>query len=119
MRVLTASQADGVALEIHQVRQGLLSYALAHDGLELQRAVGPESRLTLRRLLAFAADRVPGLYIEIINGQVSDGKNAQARNVTPILSKNSAVRWVQKPEFFDYARKRPDISLGVRSQPRP
>src|SRR6185503_6290727 len=34
IRVLAASQADDVALEINRLRHGLLTYALMHDGLE-------------------------------------------------------------------------------------
>jgi uncharacterized caspase-like protein len=34
MKILAASQADDVALEVEGLKQGLLTYALVHDGLE-------------------------------------------------------------------------------------
>jgi uncharacterized caspase-like protein len=38
MRILTATQADNVALEANKVRQGLLIYALLEDGLRAWQA---------------------------------------------------------------------------------
>src|SRR5215467_9443380 len=39
IRILAASQANDVALESEKLKQGLLTYALVHDGLEAKQAV--------------------------------------------------------------------------------
>jgi hypothetical protein len=112
MRVLAAAQAEAVALESEAVRQGLLTYALCRDGLEGRRAAW-DGRVTLGRLLAYAADRVPGLYEEVARGEVKDATGGRAKNVVPIASADPAKSRAQRPELFDYAKKRPDIPLNA------
>ena len=72
MRILAATQADNVALENRQIQQGLLTYALIHDGIELGRAdFKPEDQtITLGEWLEYGVERVPQLYEEIKSGQV-------------------------------------------------
>jgi len=72
MRILAATQADNAALENKQIRQGLLTYALTRDGLELGRAdfKPADKTITLGEWLAYAEKRVPELYAEIRSGQV-------------------------------------------------
>jgi uncharacterized caspase-like protein len=117
MRVLAAAQADDVALESRKVRQGLLTYALVHDGLERKRAAR-NGNLTLGGLLAYAAERVPDLYDEVVAGKVTDGEGSLARDVGAVRPKDPAARRVQKPELFDYARKRDEIPLATGAPPR-
>src|ERR1700761_3614638 len=64
MRILAASQADDVALESEKLKQGLLTYALVHDGLEAAQATSPETNgsITINSWLQYGANRVPGLY---------------------------------------------------------
>ena len=73
MRILAASQADDVALESNRIQHGLLTYALARDGLEaFQADFQPvDQRIALREWLAYGVDRVPKLYEEVRSGQVS------------------------------------------------
>jgi uncharacterized caspase-like protein len=86
MRVLAATQADNVALENRQIRQGLLTYALVHDGIELGRAdFRPEDkRITLAEWLAYGAGRVPELFGEVEQGQVRS-REAGADDPTNII----------------------------------
>ncbi len=107
LRVLAASQADDVALESEKVRRGLLTHALICDGLEGRRAM-QEGQLTLGGLLAYAADRVPTLYTEVLRGEVRD---VQGRQVVPIRPKDGERSHVQRPDFFDYARTRSAVVL--------
>jgi WD40 repeat protein len=110
MRVLAASQADDVALESERIRQGLLTYALVRDGLEGRRA-SRGGKLTLGGALAYAADRVPGLFEEVLRGEVVD---ALGRQVVPISPDDGTSRRIQRPELFNYAQRRPDIELGLQ-----
>jgi hypothetical protein len=102
MRVLAASQADDVALESEKIQHGLLTYALIQDGLEGRRAA-TEGDLTLGKLLAYTAERVPVLYEEVLRGEV---KGIQDRQVAPIKPKDGERSRAQRPELFDYGTRR-------------
>ena len=71
MRILTATQADNVALENKSIAQGLLTYALTRDGLEeLHADFKPQDKkITLLEWLEYGEDRVPKLNDEIAAGQ--------------------------------------------------
>jgi WD40 repeat protein len=110
MRVLAASQADDVAVESYKIKQGLLSYALVRDGLE-QRRSARDGVVTLGGLLAYAAERVPSLYREVLAGEVKDAAGAAAKNVGAVRPKVGQSSAVQRPELFDYERNKSDILL--------
>ncbi len=59
MRILTATQADNVALENKSIAQGLLSYSLTRDGLESKHAdfKPQDKKITLREWLEYGEDR--------------------------------------------------------------
>ncbi|HKG13394.1 MAG TPA: hypothetical protein VKB12_08640, partial [Pyrinomonadaceae bacterium] len=67
MRILTSTQADDIALESALVEQGLLTYALTHDGLEAARAdfKPKDARITVAEWLAYGVERVPALHAEV------------------------------------------------------
>jgi hypothetical protein len=127
MRVLAASQADDVALESAQVKQGLLTYALVRDGLEKGRAA-QGGRLTLGQLLKYAEGRVPTLYQEVLQGEVKGGDGrlggvrvlvARGGEIVPLgdagLPADSTLRkprTFQTPALFDYARGAKDVELA-------
>ena len=111
MRVLAASQADGVAIENAKIRQGLLTYALVRDGLE-QRRAARDGKVTLGGLLSYAAERVPGLYREVLVGEVKDASGLAARNVGTVKPKQGQLKAVQLPELFDYDRGNFGVVLG-------
>jgi hypothetical protein len=137
MRILAATQADNAALEHGLIRQGLLSYALVRDGIELGRAdFKPEDKtITLGEWLEYARDRVPQLFAEVRSGQVR-GDEPDAPKVILLPEKNApanragttrlflqgkpvgasgkltlAEEQIQQPALFDYARKRRDVIL--------
>jgi hypothetical protein len=133
LRVLAASAADDVALESGQIRQGLLTYALFREGLEKGRA-SQAGRLTLGRLLQYAEQRVPGLYQEVLRGEVKggDGRAAGTRvlvarggELMPLgdaaLSTDSTLRQphaFQTPSLFDYARNKVEVVLAAGRSPQ-
>jgi hypothetical protein len=111
MRVLAAAQGDEVALEIGgKVKQGLLTYAIVHDGLENQLAA-KDGKITLGGLLAYAAERVPSLYEEVVAKKVKDATGEAAKDVGTVPLRDPTKSRVQRPELFDYAKKRSDIPL--------
>ena len=84
---------------------------LVKDGLE-QRRSAREGVVTLGGLLAYAAERVPTLYREVLSGTVRDADGATARNVGAVRPKVGQPSAVQRPELFDYERSKSDILLG-------
>ena len=100
MRVLAASQADDIAVECYKIGHGLLTYALIRNGLEQGRAAR-DGKLKLGSLLAYAAERVPALYREVMAGEVRDASGTAARNVGVVRPREGWPQ-VQRPELFDY-----------------
>lgn len=133
LRILTATQADNVALENKTIRHGLLTYALLQDGLASRRAdFNPIDKvISLSEWLAYGVARVPQLYAEIRNGSLRDApsEGAQPHLVifTPASGKarilvqgepvdksgkqKMAGDQVQQPSLFDFSRRRPEIVL--------
>ena len=108
MRILAASQADDVALESEKLKQGLLTYALVHDGLDAKQAVKAGTKeITLDSWLKYGSERVPTLYQEVLKGQVqtfAEGSkdvaiDAQLSDGASTLKKPSAF---QQPTLFSF-----------------
>ena len=141
MRLLTATQADNVALENKSIAQGLLTYSLTRDGLDALRAdFKPQDKIiTLLEWLEYGEDRVPKLNEEIMRGQILAGPsvgdkpgliligNARelqetapapasggANNSGPGAGKPTKNTRLQQPALFDFARQGGDTVL-VRS----
>ena len=139
MRILTSTQADDVALESALVEQGLLTYALTHDGLEAARAdfKPKDARITVAEWLAYGVERVPALHAEVekrlaemraareASAPVGAalGEDAQARVIflsSSGTNTNGGGRGIkvsgqatrtQQPALFDFARRRRDAVL--------
>lgn len=110
MKILAATQADNVALELSRLEQGLLSYALLEDGIKSALADGDKDRqLFAAEWLSFAEKRVPELYQEIKDGKrgvIIDGRNVKGnggRDVYLDEQKNSLN--LQQPHLFDFKRR--------------
>jgi len=126
MRILTSTQSDDVALETDLTQQGLLSYALTHDGIDAGEAdFKPRDKaITLSEWLEYGVDRVPKLYTEIAQKyqlvalnqlkNISIGPNDRTRllifsrdGTNSSLKKNSN----QQPSLFDFTRTRNPVVL--------
>lgn len=123
MRILAASQADDVALESNLLKQGLLTHALANDGIDAARAdFRPvDRRISLAEWLAFGVARVPELYLEIKSGSVTVAQ-AGGRGATRISTADTAQRIakrrnIQQPALFDFSRRREDLLLMTVESP--
>jgi hypothetical protein len=105
MLVLAATQASEAAIETGgSIKQGLLSYALVHDGLEsgLADYRPKNNQLTLKEWLNYAVTRVPQL-----NRDAQAGKLKAAIAFGTSQSKN-----YQQPALFDFTPKRLDVFLN-------
>lgn len=100
IRILAASQSDDVALESDKLRQGLLTYALANEGLGENggRAdTDGDGRITLDEWLQYGAKRLPSLSADLTAGRPIKG----ARGVA-LLDGIPAKAQVQQPALFDF-----------------
>ena len=127
IRILTSTQSDDVALETDFTQQGLLSYALTHDGIEAGEAdFKPRDKvITLTEWLEYGVDRVPKLYSEIeqkyqtlaLNELKSIGVGQGGRTKLLIFSRdgtNSSLKKGsnQQPSLFDFTRKKRPVVLA-------
>jgi WD40 repeat protein/uncharacterized caspase-like protein len=141
MRILTSTQADDIALESALVEQGLLTYALTHDGLESARAdfKPKDARITVAEWLAYGVERVPALHAEVekrlaemkaargaptsatLGGGGDDGQarvvllssgGANADEGERGLKVSGQATRTQQPALFDFARRRRDAVLA-------
>jgi len=110
MRVLTASQAEGVALESDVLRHGALSYAMFREGLEDARAdrAPMDERVSFGELLSFAEHRVPTLYREIVDHSFKPVERGSmsfsADNGAVNPNQSRSARYLQRPSLFDFSR---------------
>ncbi len=113
MKILSATQADNVALELNSLQQGLLTYALVQEGIVRRLAnTDNDKKLTTSEWLSYAVGRVPELYKEIKDGKRSilkDGsevKDAKSRAelVDPNAGPKSGVD-LQRPALFDFKKR--------------
>ncbi|HNJ43838.1 MAG TPA: hypothetical protein PKZ53_25375, partial [Acidobacteriota bacterium] len=126
MRILTATQADNVALEDNRLQHGLLTYSLMHDGIEARQAdFNPKDRrITLAEWLGYGVVRVPQLYEEIKLGAVTTFADNSSQNKPQVLVTDAQGRIlerneerqrvvveqrVQAPGLFDFARRNREV----------
>lgn len=113
MKILSATQADNVALEVGRLKQGLLSYALIQDGIVGSKAdANGDKRISTVEWLSYGEERVPQLYQEVrdnkldvvINGKViKAGGGRGAKILLPNKVKSSLN--LQQPSLFDFNRR--------------
>jgi WD40 repeat protein/uncharacterized caspase-like protein len=121
MRILTASQADDVALESGLVRHGLLTYALVHDGLEAEQAdfTPKDGRILLAEWLQYAVQRVPKLVAEVRAGALQDfGRPEHTRGLSIVVPEDGSsldqdAASLQQPSLFDFAQTKRETVLPV------
>jgi uncharacterized caspase-like protein len=122
MRILASTRADDVAWESARTKQGLLSYALVHDGLEEGKADfrPADGRIGIQEWLEYAAQRVPQLYAEAINSR-GEMPNTASPNTAATeqgrlvafdsntrspryITRPNASPQTQQPSLFNYKR---------------
>jgi WD40 repeat protein len=117
MRVLAASQTDQSAREMGgQIGEGVLTYALLHDGLEAKQAADNGS-ITIRSWLEYPINRVPELFKEIESGSITDFGVPITRDATPAAPDIGGMKRkgaVQVPALFDFARSEGAVTPGPR-----
>ena len=117
MRILAATQADDIALESATLGQGLLTFALASEGLTAAGGMADENgdgAITLDEWLAYATRRLPGLSREVRGGRLAAAP-AGARGVV-FLDDGSAPGRVQEPALFEFTGS--TSRLVLRKVPR-
>ncbi len=115
MRILASTQADDVALESGLIKQGLLSYALIHDGIEAgQSDYKPKDKaIMISEWLGYGVLRMPALHAEIKKGELQNfGTGARALVITNAKSGSLTKKnWSQKPSLFDFSKKKQEVIL--------
>jgi hypothetical protein len=122
MRILTATQADNIALENGALKQGLLTYALIKDGVEAKQAdFNPEDKtIKLSELLQYGVIRVPKLYEEIksrrfgVTAPTTKVVVNGSKQLEEVIISAVAESKTQQPSLFDFAKKRNDVILVTR-----
>lgn len=110
MRILTATQAENVALESDLIGHGIMTYALLREGLEQTRAdAAPlDGEIKVGEWLIYGVARVPDLYHEVKRGRIS-GTRGVVRVHKPSQTEQAARRLnVQRPGLFDFVKSRSD-----------
>lgn len=110
MKILSATQANNVALEVGTLQQGLLSYALLQDGINKSLAdVDKDKQMLSTEWLTFAEKRVPELYQAVKDGKLNiliDGKRVKSREPELIEANNGKSNLnLQQPSLFDFKRR--------------
>jgi uncharacterized caspase-like protein len=112
MRILAASQADDVALESATLKQGLLTYALVHDGLatgadgKYAADANHDGRLTLAEWLRYGEQHTPALFEDIKEGR-KDAVYLGGNSVVMSDFRKKVADRAQTPSLFDFARADP------------
>jgi uncharacterized caspase-like protein len=103
IQILAASQNGRSALELSELEQGLLTYALIKEGIGKGLALRTpgEDDLALGEWFAYAADRVPELHAE---------KTGAPKSITMLGTNPTGGR--QRPQL--YVRKNLDAKLWIR-----
>ena len=127
MKILSATQANNVALELSSLQQGLLSYALLVDGIKLGKADTSEPKdrnLTATEWLKYGEKGVPKLYEEVKSGTRKIFVNDREVRFSEIDPKTRAVlfcegkdcdknKTVQQPTLFDFTRREKGIFISL------
>lgn len=118
MRILAATQADDVALENDLIKQGLLTHALVHDGIQAQQAdyLPKDKKITLDEWLGYGVQRVPSLHEEVHKGQVQSFGVGGKRDLIEVdigdhAKEEAKQREFQHPSLFDFKKNRREVLL--------
>ncbi len=103
IRILAATQSDDVAFEDASLKQGLLTYALADEGLTAKGDLNGDHKVGLDEWLAYAVQRLPSLSQDARLGQLSLAAGSREIEFHD-LPAGAIKRRVQQPTLFDFNR---------------
>ncbi|MEO5938836.1 MAG: caspase family protein [Sphingomonas sp.] len=109
IRILAASQADDVALESATLRQGLLTFALAAEGIDAtggRADLNRDGRITIDEWLHYGADRLPALSEDVKLGNAI----ANARGFKVVRDPSYRPQ-PQQPALFDFTGRPSPVVL--------
>ena len=113
IRILAATQSDDVALEDSDLKQGLLTYALVHEGLGDATHPGLATPgwggVHLANLMLYALDRLPDLAAEVAGKRREEA--ASGLMLVPRIPQPSKPPRVQRPALFDFTDDDMDVVL--------
>lgn len=117
IRILAATQADDVALEDATLRQGLLTFALAGEGLTASGGKADhdgDGRISLDDWFRYALQRLPSLSTEVrLGGTRIDASGSRGW----VRTRAAAPLPAQEPALFDFNDKPSGIILRTGTQP--
>ena len=116
IRILAATQASDVALEDPVLRQGLLTYALASEGLAPGGAkadLDGDGRIRLDEWLRYATARLPSLSSDVRLGRFGAAGTSTARGFTIINGGNAPPPRAQEPSLFDFNDRPSAVVLRI------
>ena len=117
IRILAATQTDDVALEDPVLRQGLLTYALAGEGITANGGKADDDgdgRITLDEWLAYATKRMPSLSSDVRLGRLTTAPSGARGWVR--VNAGATKPAMQEPSLFDFNAKPSGVVLkeGIR-----
>lgn len=105
IRILAATQADDVAFEDARLKQGLLTYALAVDGLAPgggKADLDGDGTIRLDEWLAYAVRRLPSLAVEARAGPAGAAPSGARAITFDDEPADATPSRVQQPSLFDF-----------------
>ena len=116
MRILAASKSGQSAIELGgEIKEGLLSYALVHEGLDEGKAdfQPKDGKILMSEWLAYGAQEVPNLF-SLGKAKGPSGGKPTVKNTRDIvyLGPDHAPPSYQQPVLFDFAKSTPDVILS-------
>ncbi len=117
IRILAATQADDVALEDARLGQGLLTYALAVDGLAAGKAdLDAKGGIRIDEWLTYAVQRLPSLANDARVGRITAAGNGTRAITFNDIPANAPARRVQQPALFDFNQQPSTVVLRKGNQ---
>jgi WD40 repeat protein len=120
MRILAATQSDDVALEIRDLQEGLLTYALVEEGLtrddegKVRADLGGRGEVALSAWLKYGEQRTPGLYQDALEHKVKVKPKDSTIDPAFLPAFLAAQqKHAQTPALFDFQRLRESVAVQV------
>jgi WD40 repeat protein len=121
IRILAATQADNIAVELNRLQHGLLTAALLEDGLKslLADYKPKDGKIELGEWLNFGVERVPKLYDDVRAGRraiLENGKPVERSRSSEVVGETGdkpgrRSASIQQPSLFDFAHNHREIFL--------